>query len=114
MQLTVIIVSYNVKFYLEHCLYSVRGACKNIAAEIIVVDNASSDGTIEYLQPKFSEVIFIENKENVGFSRANNQALQMAKGAFVLILNPDTVLSENAIEQCIPFLKNKKIQVRLA
>lgn len=108
MQLTVIIVNYNVKFYVEQCLHSVISACNNIDAEILVIDNASSDGSIQYLQPKFSEVIFIENKENVGFSKANNQGLQIAKGEYILILNPDTILSEQAIENCISFYNNQK------
>ncbi|MBS1747755.1 MAG: glycosyltransferase family 2 protein [Bacteroidetes bacterium] len=108
MQLTVIIVNYNVKFYVEQCLYSVIAACKNIDAEIIVVDNASSDGSVQYLQPGFKEIIFIENKENVGFSKANNQALQIAKGEYILILNPDTLLPATAIENCILFYRNQK------
>jgi len=104
MQLSIIIVSYNVKYYLEQCLHSVLAACKNIEAEIIVVDNNSEDKTAEYIQPKFPAVIFIQKLENIGFAKANNIGLSVAKGEFILYLNPDTVVSENAIINCISFL----------
>jgi N-acetylglucosaminyl-diphospho-decaprenol L-rhamnosyltransferase len=105
MQLSVIIVNYNVKYFLEQCLYSVESACKNLEAEIIVVDNASSDADIEYLQPKFSKVKFIRNDVNFGFAKANNEALSIANGKFILYLNPDTILAENTIVDCITFLE---------
>ena len=104
MQLSVIIVSYNVKYYLEQCLYAVLAACKNIQSEIIVVDNASSDKSIDYVKPKFPQVIFIQNELNTGFAKANNKALQQAKGKYILYLNPDTIISEITITNCISFL----------
>lgn len=104
MQLSVIIVSYNVKYYVEQCLHAVLIACMNIDAEIIVVDNASSDNSINYLQPKFPGVIFIKNEINTGFAKANNKALYEAKGKYILYLNPDTILSENILVNCIYFL----------
>jgi len=106
MQLTVIIVSYNVKFYLEQCLYSILAACKNITTEIIVIDNASADRSLAYLQPKFPQVNFIKNEVNTGFAKANNKALLTAKGKYVLYVNPDTILPEDILVNCISFLND--------
>ncbi len=106
MRLSVIIVSYNIKYYLEQCLCSVIAACNNIPSEIIVVDNASTDNAVNYLQPKFSTVIFIKNEINEGFAKANNKALSIAKGEYILYLNPDTLLSENVINAAINFLEH--------
>jgi N-acetylglucosaminyl-diphospho-decaprenol L-rhamnosyltransferase len=108
MQLSIIIVSYNVKYYLEQCLHSVLVACKNIEAEIIVVDNNSDDETAEYIQAKFPAIIFIQNKKNIGFAKANNAGLHIAKGEFILYLNPDTIVAENTIANCISFLNEHK------
>ena len=104
MKLSVIIVNYNVKYHLEQCLRSVQKASEGVETEIWVVDNASSDGSIEYLQPIFPDVHFIGNKENVGFSRANNQAIRESKGDYVLLLNPDTIVAEDTLKGCIDFL----------
>jgi len=108
MQLSIIIVSYNVKYYLEQCLHSVLVACKNIEAEIIVVDNNSNDKTAEYIKTKFPAIIFIQNKKNIGFAKANNIGLNIAKGEFILYLNPDTILSENIIVNCMSFFNEHK------
>ena len=105
MQLSIVIVNYNVKYFVEQCLLSVLAASKNIATEIFVVDNHSSDDSVAYLQARFPSVIFIANKENVGFSKANNQAIAQAKGEYVLILNPDTVVAEDTFEKCIGFMQ---------
>lgn len=104
MKLSIVIVNYNVAYFLEHCLYSVRDACKNIDSEIFVVDNNSVDDSLKMLREKFPEVILIENKENVGFSKANNQAMRIAKGEYILLLNPDTVVEEDTFEKCIEFI----------
>ena len=80
MTLSVIIVSYNVKYYLEQCLESVRRASRGLQAEVFVVDNLSTDGSVAYLRERFPEVHFVENRENVGFARANNQAIRMSSG----------------------------------
>lgn len=107
MRLSIIIVSYNVRYFLEQCLCSVGRAVQAIGeneAEVIVVDNASKDGTINYLKNKFPSVIFISNKENLGFAKANNQALRQAKGAYVLFLNPDTILPEDIFSKTVSFL----------
>ncbi|MFA7081955.1 MAG: glycosyltransferase [Bacteroidales bacterium] len=104
MKFSIIIVNYNVAYFLEHCLYSVRNACKNIDVEVFVVDNNSVDDSNIMLKEKFPEVILIANKDNVGFSKANNQAIRIAKGEYILLLNPDTVVEEDTFEKCIDFM----------
>ena len=103
MQLSVIIVNYNVKYFLEQCLCSVIKACKNIDTEIIVVDNYSTDGSKEFLLSRFPSVKFIWNDANTGFAKANNQALAFAEGGYILFLNPDTIVPEDCFEQSIAF-----------
>ncbi len=105
MQLSVIIVNYNVKYFLEQCLCSVESAITSLHAEVIVVDNHSADGSIAYLQERFPFVQFIANKENVGFGKANNQGLAIAKGDYVLFLNPDTIVPEDCFTKCISFFE---------
>lgn len=104
-QLSVIIVNYNVRFFLEQCLYSVQAACEGMEAEIIVVDNQSSDGSLSYLRPKFPAVTFIENDSNPGFAKANNQAISICRGEYILLLNPDTVVGEESFRQLIYFME---------
>lgn len=105
MKLSIVIVNYNVKYFLEQALYSVRKACNGIDAEIIVVDNNSVDGSCEMVKHKFTnDVKLIENKENVGFSKANNQAIKIAKGEYILLLNPDTVVDEACFSKVINFM----------
>ena len=104
MKLSVVIVNYNVKYYLEQCLLSVFAAMENMDAEVFVVDNNSSDGSIEYLKPKFPQVVFIENQDNPGFSKANNQAIEIAKGEYILLLNPDTVIAEDTLLKVCRFM----------
>lgn len=108
MKLSVIIVNYNVQYFLENCLNSVFKAAKNISCEIFVVDNNSVDGSVEMVQEKFPEVKLIANKENLGFSKANNQAINKAKGELVLLLNPDTVVEENTFSKCIQVFEQDK------
>ncbi len=104
MKLTVVIVNYNVEHFLEQCLLSVRQASQNVATEVYVVDNISIDGSVEMVKEKFPEVILIENKQNVGFSKANNQAIRASKGEYVLLLNPDTVVEEDTFEKVVDFM----------
>ncbi len=104
MKLSVVIVSYNAKYYLEQCLLSVFHSKVEGGMEVFVVDNNSSDGCIGYLSQRFPQVRYIQNTENVGFSRANNQAIRLAKGEYVLILNPDTILTEHTLQDCISHL----------
>ncbi len=106
MQLSVIIVNYNVKHFLEQCLCSVELAIEGLQAEIIVVDNHSSDHSVEYLAPKFPGPRFIANKENFGFARGCNQGLKESKGDYVLFLNPDTLVPEDCFRECIRFFES--------
>jgi GT2 family glycosyltransferase len=104
LKLSVIIVNYNVKHFLEQALHSVRKASQHIPVEVFVVDNHSADGSGEMVRRKFPEVILIENKENFGFSKANNQAMRLAKGEYFLLLNPDTVVQEDTFEKVVAFM----------
>lgn len=106
MQLSIIIVNYNVKHFLEQCLYSVRRATNGLRAEIIVVDNHSEDNSLAYLQPLFPEVQFLANQQNLGFSKACNQGLKLSNGNYVLFLNPDTIVPEDCFEKCIEFFES--------
>ena len=102
--LSVVIVNYNVKYYLEQCLESVRRASQGLQVEVFVVDNLSTDGSVPYLRERFPEVTFIENNENVGFARANNQAIRQSRGEYVLLLNPDTILCEDTLRRFVDFM----------
>ena len=107
MKLSIVIVNYNVQYFLELCIRSVQEACKEVEAEIIVVDNISGDNSCAMVRENFPNVRLIENKENVGFSKANNQGVAIAKGEYVLILNPDTVISENTLLEIVNFADSK-------
>ncbi len=105
MVLTVIIVSYNVKYYLSQCLHSLYKAGRNLTMEVIVVDNFSTDGTKDDMTSQFRDVRFIWNTENKGFAKACNQGLQNARGAYILFLNPDTIVGEDNFEKSIHFFE---------
>ena len=102
--LSIIIVSYNVKQLLRECLDAVSLATAGFDSEVIIVDNASSDGSLEYLQPLFPQFRFIGSKLNLGFAKANNMALALAKGTYVLFLNPDTVIPPDSLKKCMRFM----------
>lgn len=104
--ISVIIVSWNVREYLDNCLTSVVKACKGLNSEIIVVDNASQDKTTEMLKDKFPQIKIIANKKNLGFGRANNQGSRIAKSKYLLFLNPDTIVDRKAIRALVSFLKS--------
>lgn len=104
MKLSVIIVNYNVKYFLEQALLAAQKACERLEADIWVVDNASTDGSVEMMQSQFPTVRLIANPENVGFSKANNQAIRASSGAYVLLLNPDTVVAEDTFEKVVDFM----------
>ncbi|HKL07931.1 MAG TPA: glycosyltransferase [Bacteroidales bacterium] len=103
-KLSVIIVNYNVKHFLEQCLLSVYKALENIPSEVFVVDNNSVDGSCALVKERFPKVKQIENKKNYGFSYANNQAIKKASGEYILLLNPDTVVEEDTFSKCIRFM----------
>jgi O-antigen biosynthesis protein len=103
-RLSVIIVNYNVKHFIEQCLLSVRAALKDIDAEVFVVDNNSVDGSQQMLRDRFPDITLIESKENLGFSAGNNLAMRIATGEYVLLLNPDTVVEESTFQKCLEFM----------
>jgi O-antigen biosynthesis protein len=107
MLLSVIIVNYNVKHFLEQCLYSVYKAIGGIEAEVIIIDNASTDSSIGFLKPRFPSFKFIANTSNTGFSKACNQGYAISQGKYVLFLNPDTIVPEDCFIQCISFLEKQ-------
>jgi len=105
MKLTVIIVNYNVRYYLEQCIHSVERATDGIETEIFVVDNHSQDGSVPYLHKNFGNSIrLIESNHNLGFARANNKAIKLSKGDYVLLLNPDTIVGEESIKKVLRFM----------
>ena len=107
MQLSVIILNYNVRYFLELCMLSVESALQNIDAEIIVVDNNSSDESCEMIKFRFPNVKLIKNNQNVGFPKGNNSGVAVAKGEYVCILNPDTVVAEDTFEKVLAFAKKQ-------
>ena len=104
MKLSVIIVSYKVRFYIEQCLLSLQRALDGIDAEIFVVDNHSDDGSVEFIAKHFPYVNLISSSHNLGFSRANNMAIKQSCGEYVLLLNPDTIVAEHTIRQVLNFM----------
>lgn len=106
MDLSVIMVSYNVCHFIEHAIDSSLKALKGLAGEIIVIDNNSVDHTCDMIKDRFPQVILIENKENLGFSKANNLGLKHASGRYILFLNPDTIVPEDCFTKCISFFES--------
>ena len=104
MKLSVVIVNYNVKYYLEQCLHSVEKASVGIDSETIVIDNASSDNSVAYIKERFPNVKVIDSKENLGFARGNNLAIMQSKGEYILLLNPDTIVAEHTFTDFIDFM----------
>jgi len=104
LDISIVIVNYNVEYFLEQCLNSVFNALKNIKGEVFVVDNNSIDGSVDMVRAKFPNVQLIANKQNSGFSKANNQAINLSQGKYVLLLNPDTVVEEDTFEKIVTFM----------
>ncbi|MBR3655936.1 MAG: glycosyltransferase family 2 protein [Prevotella sp.] len=105
MKLSVVIVSYNVRDYLENCLQSVSRALEGIEGEVFVVDNHSDDDSVETVRAQYPWVRLIENQENMGFSRANNIAIRESRGEYVLLLNPDTIVEEATLREVLRFME---------
>lgn len=104
MKLSIVIVSYNVRGYLENCLQNVSRALEGIEGEVFVVDNHSDDDSVETVRTQYPWVRLIENQENMGFSRANNIAIREARGEYVLLLNPDTIVEEATLREVLRFM----------
>lgn len=105
MDLSVVIVSFNAKEFLRQCLSSVLKASENIDCEIFVVDNNSADGSAEMVKVEFSQIHLIRNYKNSGYSAANNQAIKLCSGDYILLLNPDTVIASDTLDSCIGFIR---------
>jgi len=105
MDLSVIIVNYNVRYFLEQALLSVERAVAGLDAEVWVVDNNSADASLEMVRARFPWVKVIANEDNPGFSIANNQAIRRSSGKYVLLLNPDTVVEEDTFRRCFDFME---------
>lgn len=108
MEVSIVIVSYNVKDVLKDCLLSIRKFTDANVTEVIIVDNNSSDGTVNELKTFFPEMTFVANENNVGFSAANNQGIEISKGEFVFLLNPDTILTDNTTVILSSFMKQNR------
>lgn len=108
MRLSVIILNYNVRYFLQQCILSVKRAVNSMHAEIIVIDNNSEDDSCKMVKNNFPEVILIENKENVGFSKAYNQTVKDAKGEYICILNPDTAVAEDTFIKSLHYADSIK------
>lgn len=106
MDLSIIIVNFNVKEFLQNLLHSIEKSSLNISKEIIVVDNASDDGSVEVIKEKFPSIRLIENKINYGFGKANNQGLEIAEGKYILFINPDCIVSEDTFKKMITFFES--------
>ena len=107
MQLSVIILNYNVRYFLELCVLSVQNAIQDIDAEIIVIDNASVDNSCEMIKKRFPNITLIENRTNAGFPKGNNIGVALAKGAYICILNPDTVVAEDTFVKILAFAEKQ-------
>ncbi len=108
MKLSVVILNYNVRYFLELCLNSVHEAITSIDAEIIVVDNNSKDESCNMVKKFFPKVTLIENKDNFGFSKGNNQGVAIANGEYICILNPDTVVAEDTFVKLFKFANSQE------
>ena len=104
-KLTIIIVSYNVRQYIDQCLQSVEKAMQGIDAEIMVVDNKSQDDTVAYIGEHYPRVRVIESGDNLGFARANNMGIRQSESEYVLLLNPDTVVAEKTLHEVLQFME---------
>ena len=104
MDLSIVIVNYNVKYFLEQCLHSVKRASGTVGTEVFVVDNNSVDGSCPMVQEKFPWVKLLRNDKNLGFSMANNQAIRESLGTYILLLNPDTVIEEDTLVKCVRYM----------
>ena len=106
--ISIIIVNYNVKYFLRQCLQSIKGSDYDGVVEVLVVDNNSTDGSELMMREEFPEIRYIYNTSNVGFSKANNQGIALATQPYTLILNPDTILQENTLKVCAEYLEQNQ------
>jgi len=105
LELSIVIVNWNTREPLQNCLYSIYNKPSGVNFEVIVVDNASSDDSLEMVEKKFTSVKIVKNEENLGFAKANNQAIKKAKGKYILLLNPDTIILNSALDKMVEFME---------
>ena len=108
MDLSIIIVNYNVKEFLQNLIHSIEKASTNLTKEIIIFDNASDDGSVDFIKEKFPQIKLIANQTNLGFGKANNIGLKQATGKYILLINPDTLVAEDTFEKMIQFFESNK------
>ena len=108
MDLSIIIVNYNVKEFLQNLIHSIEKASSNLTKEIIIIDNASDDGSVDFIKEKFPQIKLIANQTNLGFGKANNIGLKQATGKYILLINPDTLVAEDTFEKMIQFFESNK------
>ena len=108
MDLSIIIVNYNVKEFLQNLIHSIEKASTNLTKEIIIIDNASDDGSVDFIKEKFPQIKLIANQTNLGFGKANNIGLKQATGKYILLINPDTLVAEDTFEKMIQFFESNK------
>jgi len=106
LDLSIIIVNYNVKEFLQNLIHSIEKASSNLKKEIIIIDNASDDGSVDFIREKFPQIKLIANQKNLGFGKANNIGLKEATGKFILLINPDTIVAEDTFEKMIKFFES--------
>jgi GT2 family glycosyltransferase len=107
--LSVIIVNYNIRFFLEQCLQSLYRAANGVSMEVIIADNQSTDGSAAYIKKLFPSVIWIQNATNMGFAKANNIGIRLARGQYTLLLNPDTLIPENTLLACLEYVRDNDL-----
>lgn len=105
LDVSIIVVTWNSLAHLQRCLQSLRASCPRVSYEVIVVDNASSDGTVVFLKEQHRDVVLVANETNRGFAAANNQALAVARGRYILLLNPDTIVHDDAVDALVKFME---------
>jgi GT2 family glycosyltransferase len=111
MDVTFIIINYNTRHFLEPCLASIERHVTGLEYEIIVVDNASRDGSVGFIQQAYPGIKLIQNDQNQGFAKANNQAVEIAEGDFLFLLNADTILLDDGLSRAISYLKENQVAV---
>lgn len=107
MNLSIIIVNWNTQELLAHCLESLDETAGGVAFEVFVVDNASTDGSADMVRQRFPHVHLLENWENIGFARANNQAIRLSRGRYILLLNSDTEVQAGALAKMVGFMADQ-------
>ena len=108
MDLSIIIVNYNVKEFLQNLIHSIEKASSNLTKEIFIIDNASDDGSVDFIKEKFPQIKLFANQKNLGFGKANNIGLKEATGKYILLINPDTIVAEDTFEKMIQFFESNK------